>query len=256
VRIATDDLGGAEELLAEAMSQAGQAGDERTESRSRIELEYVRLRRGPQQTADRLLDATAHGIRVFEREGDRRALGRAWLLAGFVHGGYRGNHKAWQEAAERALRHYKAAGWPTSTCVGEIAAALYWGPARIDDAVRRCELLLRDDRLDLQGEAYVRAFLGGLIAQRHEFDRARQLVDAARASLDDLGMLAAAETYCLPVLGDVELLAGDAAAIKHAHRSYARRQLTWMRRMEEVELIDRTAREDGDVAEEIVATLG
>jgi tRNA dimethylallyltransferase len=45
-------------------------------------------------------------------------------------------------------------------------------------------------------------------------------------------------------------------SIKSAHRSYARRQLTWMRRMEDVTLIDRTDRDDGDVAEEIIERLG
>ena len=45
-------------------------------------------------------------------------------------------------------------------------------------------------------------------------------------------------------------------AIKAAHRSYARRQLTWMRRMEGVTLIDRSGRTDAEVAGQIVAVLG
>jgi tRNA dimethylallyltransferase len=45
-------------------------------------------------------------------------------------------------------------------------------------------------------------------------------------------------------------------SIKAAHRSYARRQLIWMRRMEGVELIDRTDRDDADVAAEITEGLG
>jgi tRNA dimethylallyltransferase len=45
-------------------------------------------------------------------------------------------------------------------------------------------------------------------------------------------------------------------SIKAAHRAYARRQLTWMRRMEGVELIDRTDRDDGDVAAQITERLG
>jgi tRNA dimethylallyltransferase len=45
-------------------------------------------------------------------------------------------------------------------------------------------------------------------------------------------------------------------AIKAAHRSYARRQLTWMRRMEGVTLIDRGGRTDAMVADEIVPALG
>ena len=45
-------------------------------------------------------------------------------------------------------------------------------------------------------------------------------------------------------------------AIKTSHRSYARRQLTWMRRMEGVELIDRTGLSDQEAAEQVVAGLG
>ena len=56
-------------------------------------------------------------------------------------------------------------------------------------------------------------------------------------------------------LGFDDLLADDAEAMKRDHRAYARRQLTWMRRMEGVELVDRTGRSDDDVASEIVAAL-
>jgi tRNA dimethylallyltransferase len=45
-------------------------------------------------------------------------------------------------------------------------------------------------------------------------------------------------------------------SMKAAHRAYARRQLTWMRRMVGVTLIDRTDRDDGDVAAEIIEELG
>jgi tRNA A37 N6-isopentenylltransferase MiaA len=43
--------------------------------------------------------------------------------------------------------------------------------------------------------------------------------------------------------------------MKRAHRHYARRQLTWMRRMEDVVVVDRTGRDDADVAAEIVELL-
>ncbi len=45
-------------------------------------------------------------------------------------------------------------------------------------------------------------------------------------------------------------------AIKTSHRAYARRQLTWMRRMEGVELIDRTGLSDVEIAERVVTSLG
>lgn len=75
--------------------------------------------------------------------------------------------------------------------------------------------------------------------------------EEARAAAD-----AGASRTARAALGFEELLAGDVDAVKHAHRAYARRQLTWMRRMEGVELIDRTERVDEDVAAEIVSLLG
>jgi tRNA dimethylallyltransferase len=53
-------------------------------------------------------------------------------------------------------------------------------------------------------------------------------------------------------LGFDQLLAGDVEAMKRRTRNYARRQLTWMRKLAGVHLIDVTARQPGDVASEIV----
>lgn len=56
-------------------------------------------------------------------------------------------------------------------------------------------------------------------------------------------------------IGFEELLRGDVEAMKAAQRRFARRQLTWMRRMPGVTLIDRTGRDDADVAAEITGLL-
>lgn len=56
-------------------------------------------------------------------------------------------------------------------------------------------------------------------------------------------------------IGFEELLAGDLDAYAGAQRRFARRQLTWMRKMQGVTLIDRTGRTDPDVAAEIAALL-
>src|SRR3954447_917719 len=52
-------------------------------------------------------------------------------------------------------------------------------------------------------------------------------------------------------LGFDELLAGDLETMKKRSRNYARRQLTWMRKIPNLELIDRTRMSDAEVAEEI-----
>ncbi len=217
-RHAARDSRDAVELLTKAISESREAEDRHIEARARFELEYIRLLYEPKRTADDLLDAVAEGIPIFESVGDHRSLGRAWVIAGFVYGGHRGDHRAWEDAAERALGHYKAAAWPTTTCLGEIAAALYYGPTPVQDGVARCEHLLREEASDRAGGAYLLAFLGGLVAQQRAFERGRELVRSARATLEDLGLRAAASTYCDPLLGDIELLAGEPAAAEHVLR--------------------------------------
>jgi tRNA dimethylallyltransferase len=56
-------------------------------------------------------------------------------------------------------------------------------------------------------------------------------------------------------LGFDELLAGDVERLKKRSRNYARRQLTWMRKIPNLHPIDRTGRADPDVAIEILALL-
>jgi tRNA dimethylallyltransferase len=52
-------------------------------------------------------------------------------------------------------------------------------------------------------------------------------------------------------LGFDELLAGDLETMKKRSRNYARRQLTWMRKIPNLQLIDRTGLGDLEVAEQI-----
>jgi tRNA dimethylallyltransferase len=55
-------------------------------------------------------------------------------------------------------------------------------------------------------------------------------------------------------LGFDELLAGDVERLKKRSRNYARRQLTWMRKIPNLHQIDRTDRSDAEVAAEIADT--
>jgi tRNA dimethylallyltransferase len=57
-------------------------------------------------------------------------------------------------------------------------------------------------------------------------------------------------------LGFDELLGGDLESMKRRSRNYARRQLTWMRKIPNLEWIDRAGREDAEIAVEIAAALG
>jgi tRNA dimethylallyltransferase len=56
-------------------------------------------------------------------------------------------------------------------------------------------------------------------------------------------------------LGFDELLGGDLELMKKRSRNYARRQLTWMRKIPNLEWIDRGGRGDAEIAAEIVTRL-
>lgn len=56
-------------------------------------------------------------------------------------------------------------------------------------------------------------------------------------------------------LGFDELLGGDIELMKKRSRNYARRQLTWMRKIPNLQAIDRTNRSDTDIAAEIADHL-
>ncbi|MBM2822849.1 MAG: hypothetical protein HW413_1595, partial [Thermoleophilia bacterium] len=199
----------AESIAAEAISTSEAAADHRRELRGHLELACLQLFRDPATGSDGLLDVAARAIPAFESAHDHRALGRAWLLVGYVHGVIRCRHQERQAAAERALIHYRAARLPTSSCLGEIAASLYHGPEAVPDALERCEELQDDSTAGLLGRANVLVYQGGLEAQRGEFGRARELIEAARLTFDELGQLGAVSARCRAVLGDVELMAGD-----------------------------------------------
>ena len=104
------------------------------------------------------------------------------------------------------------------------------------------------------------ALLVGLVAEREELGRRidarveRMIVEGAAEEARRAAEGGASRT-ARAALGFEELLAGDVDAVKRAHRAYARRQLTWMRKMRDLRLIDRTGREDAEVAAEVVASL-
>jgi tRNA dimethylallyltransferase len=103
--------------------------------------------------------------------------------------------------------------------------------------------------------------LVGLVVDRDDLARridarvdelvARGAADEARAA-ESAGPSRTARA----AFGFEQLLSPDVEGLKRAHRAYARRQLTWMRKMPGVTLVDRTARGDSDAAVDVVAALG
>jgi tRNA dimethylallyltransferase len=100
----------------------------------------------------------------------------------------------------------------------------------------------------------------GLTIDREELARridarVEEMVAAGAAEEARRAAEAGASRTARAALGFDQLLAGDVEGVKRAHRAYARRQLTWMRKMRGVELIDRNRRDEGSIAEQIVGRL-
>lgn len=95
--------------------------------------------------------------------------------------------------------------------------------------------------------------LVGLVRAREElYERIESRVEAmvAAGAIDEVRRAddAGASPTARVALGFAELLRGDVEAMKLRTRRYARRQLTWMRKLPDVELVDIDGREPEEVA--------
>jgi tRNA dimethylallyltransferase len=101
--------------------------------------------------------------------------------------------------------------------------------------------------------------LAGLVMDRDalyaQIDRRMEAIAAAAGDEVRRADAAGASHTARKALGFEELLRGDVEAMKQKARRLARRQLTWMRKLANVETIDVTARSEADVAREIAARL-
>lgn len=97
----------------------------------------------------------------------------------------------------------------------------------------------------------------GLVMERQAlYDRIDQRVDQmlAAGAEDEVRRAAAggASATAAKALGYAELLRGDREAMKRRTRQYARRQLTWMRKLRGVHPVDVTKRQPADVAADVI----
>jgi tRNA dimethylallyltransferase len=86
-------------------------------------------------------------------------------------------------------------------------------------------------------------------------ERVDEMVAAGAAAEVKAARDAGASATARKALGFEELLAGDVEAMKRNTRRYAKRQLTWMRKLPNAHLIDVTHRRPEDVAAELHAMI-
>jgi tRNA dimethylallyltransferase len=102
--------------------------------------------------------------------------------------------------------------------------------------------------------------LVGLTVERDELaDRIDARVDAmlAAGAAEEVRAAEAAgpSRTARAALGWEELLRGDLVAVKAAHRRYARRQMTWLRRMEGLSVVERSGLSDHEAAVRVLTAV-
>ncbi len=85
--------------------------------------------------------------------------------------------------------------------------------------------------------------------------RVSAMAEAGAADEAERAVEAGAVRTVRAAIGFDEFRQGDLERVITLHRRYGRRQMTWMRRMEGIEVIDRTGMDDQEVAAEILELL-
>jgi tRNA dimethylallyltransferase len=102
--------------------------------------------------------------------------------------------------------------------------------------------------------------LAGLVMDREALnaridERVREMIAAGAADEVKRADAAGASPTARKALGFQELLSGDVEAMQRNTRRYAKRQLTWMRKLPDARLLDTTDRAPEDVAAELHAMI-
>ena len=105
------------------------------------------------------------------------------------------------------------------------------------------------------------SLLIGLTMDRQELVArvARRVEEMAAGGAAEEARIAAnagASRTARAAIGFDEFQAGDLDTVRREHSAYARRQLTWMRKMPGIHLIDRTGASDDAVAAQVMTLLG
>jgi tRNA dimethylallyltransferase len=167
---------------------------------------------------------------------------------------------------ERWLAELEQRGSPALHAT--LAQRAPWAASEIDPGdrqriVRALELLDAGELEPPEGESELwtssvrrPTLLVGLIMDREQLyaridQRVDRMVQAGAAAEVRRANAAGASVTARKALGFDELLTGNVEAMKRRTRNYARRQLTWMRKLSSARVLDVTGRTPDDVAAEI-----
>jgi len=115
---------------------------------------------------------------------------------------------AWEQAAEYALE--TGDDRERADILAWLASSAFIGPTPAAEAIRRCEAIREEIREDRRSAAATLYPLAGLYAMTARFDAARECLDLACRTLEDLGFVTLSASFT-QYEGLVEILAGNLA---------------------------------------------
>ena len=211
-RMLSGDLGGAAEVLDEAVQRAQAVGNASVAAHARLARLDLLGSTDPEQAYDSLDEVLAEVMPVLEASCDDAGLSLAHQLEA-ARLQYRVRWAAMEQPLERALHHAERAG---DRRLVELAQALQidsmlFGPMHLDETKRRLEAMLERPGTSPSHRASVEARLAATLALMGEPAAARGALSQVRRVFRDLGREVSATATAL-LGGPVEMLDGDPAA--------------------------------------------
>lgn len=176
----------------EAVEQAEAAIEDMSDPSAEIRVRFARLRLDsamePEGVATRMRREAERAIPLLEAIGDDAGLAQAWMLAGDAEL-YWAHDAAMLDAFRRSLQHAERAGDRSATseaalwCMLGIAS----GPTPADQGLLAIEAIMESAPDNLELKAWSQIQRGKLLAMLGRADEGRSLVQASRATFEELG---------------------------------------------------------------------
>ncbi|HEX4324279.1 MAG TPA: adenylate/guanylate cyclase domain-containing protein [Gaiellaceae bacterium] len=209
----------AEGALEEALDLARSEANRQLELRSLIEREFFRIFTNAETPAEEITRIAEEAIPALEALGDDAGVAKAWhLLSEPPVNACRWGERA--AALEHALEHARRAGdtREAARAAAALMQAIQLGPTRVDPAIDRANLFLRESEGDRLLTASILSSLAVLLAMRGEFSEARAQWGRAQAFWEELEMPHQRAIRAIDA-STIELLAGDAEAAERELRT-------------------------------------
>ncbi len=208
----TGDFAGVQGVLADLKEGATAFGDPGLEANALILEQWIGLFTQPEGWADQAYREATRAISMFEERQDERGLAKGWSLLALFHmmkGQFAVATDAWEQAASHA-----ASGGDRREELEDLTwvpVVVWCGPEPVDEAIQRCEHVLKRAEGDRKAMSVALGTMGTLEAMRGRFDLASELSARAKATLREVAAPGWSGALT-QMYGWTEILAGDPSA--------------------------------------------